>query len=78
MMKEYSVLLLYPDYLNENGDDTYYAFVFAASPKDAVRKARRDAVESQLDDSEIEEEDFAVLLVIEGHHEALSWREEGQ
>ena len=31
-MKPYSVLLLYPDWVNESGTDTYYTFVEAADP----------------------------------------------
>ncbi len=32
MKKPYSVLLLYPDYANDSGTETYYAFVEAADP----------------------------------------------
>ncbi|WP_422927487.1 hypothetical protein [Singulisphaera sp. PoT] len=39
----YSVLLLYPDYANLSGADTYYAFVKAPDPLTAVARARRDA-----------------------------------
>ena len=35
-MKPYSVLLLYPDWVNESGTDTYYTFVEAADPCAAI------------------------------------------
>ena len=34
--KSYSVLLLYPEYANDSGTETYYAFVEAPDPIDAV------------------------------------------
>ena len=37
----YSVLLLYPDYANDSGTETYYAFVEASDPIDAVAVAQR-------------------------------------
>ena len=42
-MKPYSVLLLYPDWVNESGTDTYYTFVEAADPCAAIaeRSGRR-------------------------------------
>lgn len=38
--KLYSVLLLYPDFVNDGGTETYYAFVKARSPLEAVAKAQ--------------------------------------
>ena len=66
--KPYSVLLLYPDYVSEQyGTETYYAFVEAADPLDAVAVAQREAVSAQ--DIEIDNPtDFAPLLVTQGHH----------
>ena len=63
----YSVLLLYPDYANDGGAETYYAFVTAADPIEAVAKAQAQAVATQ-GGVEIEPEDFAPLLVTRGHH----------
>ena len=62
-----SVLLLYPDYANDSGTETYYAFVEAADPIAAVAQAQRQAVAAQ-EGVEIEPEDFAPLLVTQGHH----------
>lgn len=63
----YSVLLLYPDYANDGGTETYYVFVEAADPLDAVAVAQRQAVAAQ--DVEIDDPaDFAPLLVTQGHH----------
>src|ERR1043166_4101418 len=65
--KPYSVLLLYPDYANDNGTETYYAFVEALDPIDAVAVAQREAISAQ-DGVEGAPEDFAPLLVTPGHH----------
>ena len=65
--KPYSVLLLYPDYLDDTGSETYYAFVEATDPIEAVVVAQRQAAAAQtveIDDPS----DFATLLVTEGHH----------
>jgi hypothetical protein len=62
--KPYSVLLLYPDYANGSGTETYYAFVEAADPIDAVAVAQRQA----SGEDEHAPDDYAPLLVIEGHH----------
>jgi hypothetical protein len=72
--KPYSVLLLYPDYANDSGTETYYAFVDASDPIAAIAVAQRQVVEANdcvgIDDPD----DFAPLLVTAGHHygEALS------
>ena len=63
----YSVLLLYPDYANDSGTETYYAFVSALDPIQAVATAQREAVTAQ-DGMDIEAEDFAPLLVTPGHN----------
>lgn len=66
-LKPYSVLLLNPDYINDWGNETYYAFVEAPGPDAAVDAARRQAVAAQ--EVEIDDpDDFALLLVTEGHH----------
>lgn len=75
MQKRYSVLLLYPDYVAEQyGEEIFYNFVKADSVSMAIKQAQRNAFESNElvigDDGELE--DFAVLLVIEGHHKDLS------
>ena len=63
----YSVLLLYPDYLDDTGYETFYAFVEAPDPLAAVEAARHQAAAAQsieIDDPT----DFHPLLVSEGHH----------
>jgi hypothetical protein len=65
--KPYSVLLLYPDYANDGGKETYYAFVEAPDSVAAIADARRQAVAAN-DGAEIQPDDFAPLLVTEGHH----------
>src|SRR5271157_120337 len=65
--KPYSVLLLYPADVNAGGADTYYAFVEAPDPIAALALARRQAVTAN-ECLEFEPEEFASLLVTEGHH----------
>ncbi len=65
--KPYSVLLLYPDDQNDSGTETYYEFVTASDPIEAVAQAQRQAAAAQ-DGVEIDPEDFAPLLVTQGHH----------
>ena len=65
--KPYSVLLLYPDYANDSGTETYYAFVEAADAIAAVALAQQQACTQQS--SEFDDPlDYAPLLVTEGHH----------
>lgn len=66
-LKPYSVLLHYPDYLDDTGYETFYAFVTAADSMEAVAVAQRQAAAAQsieIDDPD----DFQPLLVVEGHH----------
>jgi hypothetical protein len=63
----YSVLLLYPDYANDTGTETYYAFVEAVDPIEAVATAQGQAVTAQ-DGMHIDSDDFAPLLVTPGHN----------
>ena len=65
--KPYSVLLLYPDYANDGGSETYYAWVTASDPLDAVAVAQRQAAAAQIVDID-DPTDFAPLLVTQGHH----------
>jgi hypothetical protein len=65
--KPYSVLLLYPADANDGGAETYYAFVEAPDPSEAVALARRQAVAAN-ECLEFEPDEFASLLVTEGHH----------
>jgi hypothetical protein len=63
----YSVLLMYPDYANDSGTETYYAFVNATSQIEAVTMAQRKAATAQ-EGVEMEPDDFIPLLVTQGHH----------
>jgi hypothetical protein len=65
--KPFSVLLLYPDYANDGGTETYYAFVEATDPVAAVAEAQRQAL-AVNDWDDTDPTDFAPLLVTEGHH----------
>jgi hypothetical protein len=65
--KPYSVLLLYPDYLDDTGYETYYALIEAPDPIEAVAVAQRQAIAAQSADID-DPTDFHPLLVTEGHH----------
>ena len=70
--KPHSVLLHYPDYLDDTGYETYYAFVEAQDAIEAVAVAQRQAVAAQCVDID-DPTDFVPLLVIEGHHSGQSF-----
>lgn len=66
----FSVLLLYPDYLDDTGYETFYALVNASDQESAVAIAQKQAAGAQsieIDDPT----DFHPLLVTEGHHASL-------
>jgi hypothetical protein len=69
MLKPYSVLLLYPDYANENGNDTYFAHVETADATDAFEAAQQQACEQNND---IPSDDFALLALFDSHLENLA------
>jgi hypothetical protein len=61
----YSVLLLYPDYLADDGAETYWAWVVSMSDHGAAEAAKLEAAK----DNDVEDpNDFLTLAVIEGHH----------
>jgi hypothetical protein len=65
--KPYSVLLLYPDYANDGGNETYYDWVNAPDPIAAIAEAQRQALAAnEWDDAD--PADFVPLLVTIGHH----------
>jgi hypothetical protein len=67
--KPYSVLLLYPDDVNDDGTKTYYTFVEAAYPEAAVAEALRQALATnEWTEEDVDPAGFVPLLVIEGHH----------
>jgi len=65
--KPYSVLLLYPDWANDGGAETYYAFVNAPDSIAAVAEAERQALETN-EWPDVDPADFAPLLVTEGRN----------
>jgi hypothetical protein len=66
--KPYSVLLLYPDHVNDGGNETYYAWVEAPEPVAAVAEARRQALATnEWTAEDVDAADFVPLLVTEGH-----------
>ena len=79
-MKEYTVLLLYPDYVaDEFGKETYLSWVEAESPEQAMAKAQKMvwAANTYGEDDPLVPDDFHPLMVIHGHHRDLTperWR----
>lgn len=72
-MKTYTVLLLCPDYVaDEFGKDTYMAHVDATSVENAEDAARLEAKNADAHagqcPTEIDPDDYAILMVIEGKH----------
>jgi hypothetical protein len=65
--KPYSVLLLYPDHVNDDGTETYYAWVDAPDSLAAVAEAQRQAL-AVNEWHDADPTDFAALLVTEAHH----------
>ena len=67
-MKPYSVLLLYPDWVNESGTDTYYTFVEATDLRRLARGAAGALAANEWTD--FAPPDFAPLLVTEGRNDS--------
>lgn len=73
----YSVLLLYPDNLNDSGTETYFTHVKASSEAKAVKAAQKKAKRACTDDVTGEcycdnANDFVPLLLVAGYQESLS------
>lgn len=75
-MKRYSVLLAYPEMLEDGEPETYYAWVSANSPIAAIKTARQEAVAAQEGMNYLPNE-FTVLAVLEGHQQLLHGAGEG-
>ena len=87
-MKDYTVILLYPDYLAENfGQDTWAGHVQAKNAKAAVAKARKKLigpwksktaadVNGDLVDVSSDPDDFFLIAVFEGRHNDLKHKVE--
>jgi hypothetical protein len=69
---QYSVLLHYPESLIDGALETYYAFVEADDVPGAVHAARLEA--ASLQGAPLS--DFALLLVLEGHHTDYAYDED--
>ncbi len=68
---EFSVLLLYPDYLADTfGQETYFTHVASESVEAGVRAAQEEAAECQQ--CECDPVDFFPLLVVQGWHADLA------
>ncbi len=63
-MNKYTTVLLLPDYLQENGNDTYTAYNDAGYPKEAIRLARLEAVTEFKKDALIIKDPLDLALVM--------------
>lgn len=68
-MNKYTVIILYPDYMQDSGRETFTAHVVAANPDDALSMSRRQACDANSDQEIDDPTDFALLAVYLGHHE---------
>ena len=78
-MKDYSVVFLCPDYLNEYGNDPYIARVSAASPQRAVGLGLREAVLYHSDEHGAPRAfhgDFTLLAVFHGCVDVALWADD--
>jgi len=67
-MKQYTVLLLVPDYFSEDfGHETHHSWVKAKSPTGAVHEARQKAWDTHKNEH-CQKEDYYPLAVYEGWH----------
>lgn len=70
-MNWFTVLLLYPDYLNDGEQETYLSHVEALDVAEAIRLAQDEAAkENGLENGEAG--DFACLCVFAGHQQDIS------
>jgi len=67
---KFTVLLLYPDFLDEERVQTYMTHVEADSVAEAQTKAQRELT-SLYDDDDSDLLDYEVLLVIAGEHQDI-------
>lgn len=74
MERDWTVIMLYPDYMTEDyGADIYTAWAKHEDPFEATKLARKNAYDDQQPDNGDENpvndpEDFRVIAVIEGAH----------
>ena len=66
---EWTVLLLYPDYMSDNyGLETYLDVVEAVDPREALRLAQTNAQASAGEDVVSDPTDFACVFCARGSH----------
>ena len=78
LLAKYSVLLLYPDWMQETGaHETYFAHVYGCDPDQAVQTAQAQAfkMNEMIANDEYKLSDFICLLVLEGHHRGINFSE---
>lgn len=65
----FTVVLAYPDYLDETGVETYLEWSNEPTVLEAVQDVQRQAAKAQAD-RDIDPDDFAVVVVFAGHIDA--------
>ena len=78
-MKKYTVILIYPDTVAEQyGEEFYIARVTTKTEKLALKRARRLALATLVDDGydaldlPCEADDFSCVAMFEGHHDNVN------
>jgi hypothetical protein len=61
---KYSVLLLYPEHASEDYGETYYTYVSASDPSEAIHHAQQNAFRDNSENYDAL--DFRPVLVIRG------------
>ncbi len=67
---KYTVVLLYPDYMQESGHETYIESVLAENADKAIEAVQRLAVGANTVE-DIDPNDFALLALFAGHPDLL-------
>jgi len=76
-MKEFTVVLLRPDYMINDipqGQDVYVAHVVAEDESQALKFGQKEVAKADAEDADGEEapyDDYALCVMFEGHHEPV-------
>ena len=74
-MKNYTVVMKRPAYMDMDEQDTYTALVRAKTQADAIRQARTEAYQADkkdCPDSKAKVDDYLFLLMFAGHHAPIA------
>jgi hypothetical protein len=66
-MTKYTVIMLYPDHMNDDGGETYTAQVDASTPEEALIAAQDEAVSANSDEASPDDfRSIAIMSVVDG------------